>query len=86
MGLTPVQWNAVGHDWRRRISSVEIVRDLARGIVRNQRQGRGSNLLLHDGGHTGIGVDRSRSIEAARLILGKYPPAKARYVTVDAWG
>lgn len=86
MGLTPVQWNAVGHDWRRGISSVEIVRDLERGIARNQRQRRGSNLLLHDGGHTRMGVDRSRSIEAARLILGKHPPGAARYVTVDAWG
>ena len=85
MGLTPVQWNAVGHDWRRRMAAVGIAEHLVRGIQRNQRQGRGSNLLLHDGSHTRIGVDRSRSIEAAQLILEKYPPGTTRYVTVEAW-
>src|SRR5579862_3310328 len=85
MGLTPVQWNVVGHDWRPRMAAVGIAEHLVRGITRNQRRGRGSNLLLHDGGHRRIGVDRSRSIEAVRLILDKYPPGATRYVTVEAW-
>lgn len=85
MGLTPVQWNAVGHDWRPRMAAAGIAEHLVRGIARNQRRGRGSNLLLHDGSHRGIGVDRSRSLEAVRLILSKYPPGATRYVTMDAW-
>jgi len=84
MGLTPVLWNAMGYDWRRPPAE-KIAEHLARGIARNQQRGRGSNLLLHDGGHTGIGADRSRSVEAVRLILSRYPPGTARYVTVDAW-
>lgn len=84
MGMTPVLWNAMGYDWRRPPAET-IAGHLARGIARNQQRGRGSNLLLHDGGHTGIGADRSRSVEAARLILTRYPPGTARYVTVDAW-
>jgi peptidoglycan-N-acetylglucosamine deacetylase len=84
LGLTPVLWNAMGYDWQRH-SAEKIAEYLRRGIVRNQQRGRGSNLLLHDGSHTRMGVDRSRSIEAARLILSRYPPGAARYVTVDAW-
>lgn len=84
LGLTPVLWNAMGYDWRH-LSSQRIAANLSRGIARNQQRGRGSNLLLHDGSHTRIGVDRSRSVEATRLILDRYPPGTTRYVTLDAW-
>ncbi|HEY6445574.1 MAG TPA: polysaccharide deacetylase family protein [Acidobacteriaceae bacterium] len=84
LGLTPVLWNAMGYDWRRPPAET-IAGHLARGIARNQQRGRGSNLLLHDGGHTGVGADRSRSVEAVRLILAQYPPGATRYITVDAW-
>ncbi len=82
LGLTPVQWNAMGFDWRP-IAAARIVAHLERGIARNQRRGRGSNLLLHDGGHLAMGADRSQSVEATRMLIERYP-AK-RYVTVDAW-
>jgi peptidoglycan/xylan/chitin deacetylase (PgdA/CDA1 family) len=85
MGLTPVLWNAMGYDWRTGVTAAEIAAHLTRGIARNQQRGSGSNLLLHDGGHARIGVDRSRSLEATRLILARYSPASVRYVTVDAW-
>lgn len=85
LGLTPVLWNAIGYDWRRGRSATLIAESLLRGIARNQQRGRGSNLLLHDGGHTRMGVDRSRSVEATRLILARYAPGATRYVTVDAW-
>jgi len=32
-----------------------------------------------------MGADRSQSVEATRLILERYPPAKIHYATVDAW-
>lgn len=85
LGLTPVLWNAMGYDWQPRLTPEQIAAHLTRGIVRNQQHSRGSNLLLHDGSHTRIGVDRSRSIAATRLILERYPPSSTRYVTVDAW-
>src|SRR5579863_8595643 len=84
-GVTPEQCSVAAHVWRPRMAAVGIAEHLVRGITRNQRRGRGSNLLMHDGGHRRIGVDRSRSIEAVRLILDKYPPGATRYVTVDAW-
>jgi peptidoglycan/xylan/chitin deacetylase (PgdA/CDA1 family) len=84
LDLTPVLWNAVGHDWRD-LSAKTIADHLERGIARNRRRGRGSNLLLHDGSDTAFGVDRSRSVAATRLILERYPPGQSRYVTVDAW-
>lgn len=84
LGLVPVQWNAVGYDWQP-ISAETIAANLERGIARNLRRLRSSNLLLHDGGHLGIGADRSQSVEATRLILERYPATARRYVTVDAW-
>jgi peptidoglycan/xylan/chitin deacetylase (PgdA/CDA1 family) len=85
LGMTPVLWNAMGYDWRPGITPAQIAAHISQGIARNQQRSRGSNLLLHDGGHTRIGIDRSRSLEAARLILARYPPGATRYVTVDAW-
>lgn len=84
LGLTAVQWNAMGFDWRP-IPAAQIAAHLERGIGRNRRRGRGSNLLLHDGGHLAMGADRSQSVEAARTILETHPPGPTRYVTVDAW-
>jgi peptidoglycan/xylan/chitin deacetylase (PgdA/CDA1 family) len=85
LGLTPVMWNAMGFDWRINVTAAEITAHLERGIVRNQQRGRGSNLLLHDGGHMALGAERSQSVEATRTILERYPPQTVRYVTVDAW-
>lgn len=85
LGLTPVLWNAMGYDWQSRQTAEQIAGHLARGIARNQQHGRGTNLLLHDGSHVKIGVDRSRSVEATRLILAGYPSGAFRYITVDAW-
>jgi peptidoglycan-N-acetylglucosamine deacetylase len=82
LGLTPVLWNAMGFDWRRSAMAAGIVAHLERAIARNRRQGRGSNLLLHDGGHEAMGADRSQSVEAARIVLERH---RVRYVTVDAW-
>lgn len=85
LGLTPVLWNAMGFDWRPNATSASITVSLERGIHRNRIAGRGSNLLLHDGGHISIGADRSRSVEAAQRMLERYTPASMRYVTVDIW-
>ena len=85
LGLTAVMWNAMGYDWRVNATADAIAGHLERGIVRNRRRGRSSNLLLHDGGHLDFGAERSQSVEAARLILARHKPGDKRYVTVDAW-
>ena len=85
LGLTAVLWNAMGFDWRPNITAASIAAHLERGIARNQRHGRGSNLLLHDGGHLALGADRSQSVEATRLILERHPPGAVHYRTVEAW-
>ena len=85
LGLAAVMWNAMGFDWRANITADRIAAHLERGIARNWRRGRGSNLLLHDGGHLAMGADRSQSVEATRWILERHEVGKVRYVTVDAW-
>jgi len=85
LGLTAVMWNAMGFDWRPKITVERIEAHLQRGIARNQQRGRGSNLLLHDGGHLAMGADRSQSVKATRMILEGHAPGKVRYVTADAW-
>src|ERR1700722_6903464 len=50
LGLTPVMWNVTGFDWEPR--GVDgISANLNAGVAKNRERGRGSNLLLHDGGH-----------------------------------
>jgi peptidoglycan/xylan/chitin deacetylase (PgdA/CDA1 family) len=85
LGLTAVMWNAMGYDWRLNTTADKIAAHLERGVLRNRRRGRGSNLLLHDGGHLDFGAERSQSVEAARMILERYKAGSTRYVTVDAW-
>lgn len=85
LGLTAVMWNAMGFDWRLNITAGKIAAHLEQGIARNSSRGRGSNLLLHDGGHLVFGADRSESVAATRLIIERHSPGKIRYVTVDAW-
>lgn len=84
MGLIPVLWNAMGYDWRP-ISSTQILANLDRGIGRNRRRGAGSNLLLHDGGQTGIGQDRSQTVVATTELLRAWS-GRVRFVTVEHWG
>lgn len=83
MGLVPVLWNVTGFDWRP-ISAESLLQNMRNGIARNQRRGRGSNLLLHDGGDAGIGADRSHTIAATAALLEKWR-GKARFVTVAKW-
>ena len=83
-GLTPVMWNVTCYDWRPNILADSIFNYAQKSIAKNQRNSRGSNILLHDGAQAGIGADRSRSIAATRLILDTYA-AKAKFVTADHW-
>ena len=82
--LTPVMWNVTSWDWKAK-SSADIERHLESGIARNQRRHRGSNILMHDGGHLEMGTDRRRTITATVNLLGKTPRGDLRFVTLDQW-
>ena len=84
LGLTPVMWNIGSYDWRT-TSPETILANLEKGIRRNRARGRGSNLLLHDGGQAGIGQDRRATVAATAGLLAQAKEQQIRFVTVDAW-
>jgi peptidoglycan/xylan/chitin deacetylase (PgdA/CDA1 family) len=83
LGLTPVQWNVTAYDWQL-TTTQKILAHVERGIARNQRRGCGSNILLHDGGHLGMGQQRCATVETTRQLLAKYA-GSVRFVTPDVW-
>jgi peptidoglycan/xylan/chitin deacetylase (PgdA/CDA1 family) len=84
LGLTPVQWNVTAFDWNP-IAPEKIAANVVRGITRNQQKHRASNVLLHDGGHTGIGQPRMATVEASDRLLQQYKPSGIKFVTVATW-
>ena len=84
LGLTPVMWNVTAHDWDATDPEALAAR-IQRGLQRNQRRHRGSNILLHDGGHQQLGTDRSITLTATGLLLEAWAGSGLRNVTVDAW-
>ena len=83
MGMVPVLWNAMGYDWKP-TTAERVLANLDKGIRRNRRRGRGSNLLLHDGGQAGIGQDRSHTVAATAALLQQWR-GRVRFVTVADW-
>ena len=81
--MEPVTWNAMTNDWIEPSNEV-IARVLIRRIDQLQRQGRATNIVLHDGGHRGLGANRNPSINAAAQLLARYK-ATHRFVTLDVW-
>jgi len=84
LGMKTVLWNAMGYDWSAK-SAESIVRHVQASVQENRSHHRGSNILLHDGAQSGIGVDRSRTIEATKTLLSQWKRGETRFVTVDAW-
>lgn len=83
LGMVPVTWNVTGHDWAEK-SAEEVHGIVKAGIARNARRGRGSNVLLHDGGHVTMGADRSRTLRAVEMLLEQDATGR-KFVTVDGW-
>lgn len=84
LGLTTVQWNAIGMDWR--LPGVErIVTHVGRGVGRARERGRGANILLHDGFDVAMGADRSQTVRATEILLEQFTQDGSRVVTVGAW-
>jgi peptidoglycan/xylan/chitin deacetylase (PgdA/CDA1 family) len=84
LGLTTVQWNAMGMDWQP-ISAERIVANLEGGLNRARTRSKGANILLHDGFDRAMGADRSQTVKATELLLQRFEQDNSRIVTVDAW-
>jgi peptidoglycan/xylan/chitin deacetylase (PgdA/CDA1 family) len=65
LGLTPVLWNVTGWDW-----SAPSDAYIQRKVIRQVRGG--DVILLHDGGHTQFGANRSFTVRAVDELLGRY--------------
>jgi peptidoglycan/xylan/chitin deacetylase (PgdA/CDA1 family) len=68
LGLQVVQWNLIVGDWSA-VSSAVILSRLEDGIARHRRAGRGTNVVLHDGGQAGLGQPRLKTVEAVEVLL-----------------
>jgi peptidoglycan/xylan/chitin deacetylase (PgdA/CDA1 family) len=75
MGLEPIMWSVTAWDWNPH-SPEKIAR-----LVHQQVLG-GDVILLHDGGHLRMGVDRSASVRAADLIIQRYQGEGFEFVTI----
>ena len=75
LGLAPVMWNVSGQDWKG-YSADEI-----KQRIRRQLRG-GDVILLHDGSHIDMGVDRSQTILATDLLILDAKSEGFEFVTI----
>ncbi len=85
LGLQTVMWNSMGFDWRKNRAPKQIMKAVERGIRSNRKAGRGSTILLHDGGPGRINVERGRTVAALGFLLERGLAANYRFVTVADW-
>jgi peptidoglycan-N-acetylglucosamine deacetylase len=83
LGMVPVLWNAITTDWETP-SADAIAKRLSQTIDGLDRRGWSANVVMHDGGHKGLGANRGPSVAAAEKLIEKYR-GKRKFVTVDAW-
>jgi peptidoglycan/xylan/chitin deacetylase (PgdA/CDA1 family) len=73
--LQPIMWNITGYDWNAPPASV-IEEKVSRRI-------RGGNvILLHDGGHKGLGADRSQTVQATDALINRYKEEGYEFATI----
>jgi peptidoglycan/xylan/chitin deacetylase (PgdA/CDA1 family) len=75
LGLQPIMWNVTAFDWK--TTSAERVE---RNVL---KQVNGGNvILLHDGSHRELGLDRSHSVEATDRLIRRYKSKGFEFVTI----
>jgi len=70
--LQIVQWNLIVQDWQP-VGAATIHARVARGIAHNRSRGRGTNVVLHDGGQNSLGEPRLPTVEAVAMLLQDLP-------------
>ena len=68
LGLKTVQWNLIVGDWTSAPSETILSR-IENGIARHRRSGRGTNVVLHDGGQSSLGQPRLKTVAAVEQLL-----------------
>jgi peptidoglycan/xylan/chitin deacetylase (PgdA/CDA1 family) len=77
--LVPVLWSVTCFDWKA-TSADRVERHAIRQIPK--QKDRGKIVLLHDGGHGGMGADRGHTVEATDRLLRRYKDEGYDFVTV----
>jgi peptidoglycan-N-acetylglucosamine deacetylase len=75
LGLVTVMWNVTGYDWNAPPAAT-IERKVERQIK------GGSVILLHDGGHKGMGADRGQTVIATENLIRRRKDEGFQFVTV----
>ena len=75
LGLEPVMWSVTGWDWAAKPASY------VEGKVSGQLKG-GDIILLHDGGHREMGMDRSQTVIATDNLIQRYKATDKEFVTI----
>jgi len=75
-GLVPVMWSITGFDWNP--TTADAIEKRVSGHLRG-----GDVILLHDGGHLGMGADRSWTVAATDRLVARYKVDGYRFVTVE---
>ena len=75
-GLVPVMWSITGFDWNPTTADA-----IEKRVARHMRGG--DVILLHDGGHLGMGADRSWTVAATDGLIKRYKGEGYRFVTVE---
>ena len=70
LGLEPVMWSVICYDWVVRTTADAILNHARRRIDRHRTNGH--IVVMHDGGHTGLGQDRSQSVLATEQLIARY--------------
>jgi peptidoglycan/xylan/chitin deacetylase (PgdA/CDA1 family) len=77
LGMEPVMWNVTGYDWSAPPASV-----IEKKVARQMRGG--DVILLHDGGHKGMGADRTQTVIATDNLIRRYRDQGYEFVTIPA--
>jgi peptidoglycan-N-acetylglucosamine deacetylase len=75
LGLHPIMWNVPGDDWNAAPAAVieqKVSRQLRGGDV----------ILLHDGGHKQMGIDRSQTVIATDNLIARLKSQGKEFVTI----
>jgi peptidoglycan/xylan/chitin deacetylase (PgdA/CDA1 family) len=75
--MTPIMWRVTCYDWS--ANSHETILKHARRQIAG-----GEVILLHDGGHLRMGVDRSATVRATDELIAEYKQRGFAFVTVPA--
>ena len=75
LGLATIMWNITGWDWK--APSPDYIEQKIASRPRG-----GSVILLHDGGHEGMGVDRAKTVVATERIIARCKAEGYEFVTI----